>query len=178
VIRGVAGFGGCIDSMVMRGQGADPISVMQRAQAAGQALHEAAGAAARELPTMSMAQVTERWGTTPRRAHLLEGLEEVLPELRAAGIQDVIIGGSMLTSKRVPGDLDVAAMMPPGTTLNAALVNRAWNRDVHIYPAHVQIGDRASFNPPLAAGTTFLDLLTHSRTGNRAHAVRVPTTEA
>lgn len=176
-MRGVGGFGGCIDSMVMRGHGADPISVMQRAQAAGQALHVAAEAVAASLPTMQLADVSARWGTTPRRAHLLDGLAEVLPELRAAGIQDVIIGGSMLTSKRVPGDLDVAAMIPAGSTLSASLVNRAWNRDVHIYPAHVQIADRSSFNPPLVGGTTFLDLLTHSRTGNRAHAVRVPTAQ-
>ena len=51
--------------------------------------------------------VVERFGTTPWRRQLLEGLERALRDLRAAGCKRVYIDGSFITTKEHPGDFDV-----------------------------------------------------------------------
>ena len=48
--------------------------------------------------------VVERFGTTPWRRQLLEGLERALRDLRAAGCKRAYIDGSFITTKEHPGD--------------------------------------------------------------------------
>ena len=50
--------------------------------------------------------VVERFGTTPWRRQLLEGLAHALRDLRAAGCKRVYIDGSFITIKEHPGDFD------------------------------------------------------------------------
>jgi hypothetical protein len=50
--------------------------------------------------------VVERFGTTPWRRELLEGLACALHDLRAAGCKRVYIDGSFITTKAHPGDFD------------------------------------------------------------------------
>jgi hypothetical protein len=54
----------------------------------------------------SWREFTERFGTTPRRRYLLEGLKAALESLRQAGCQLVYINGSFVTAKKLPGDFD------------------------------------------------------------------------
>jgi len=48
-----------------------------------------------------------RFGHSPRRAALLEGLREVLVLLRSAGCRSAYLDGSFVTAKEKPGDFDV-----------------------------------------------------------------------
>lgn len=52
------------------------------------------------------AAIAERFGTTPWRRRLLEGLALALHDLRAAGCRRVYIDGSFVTTKERPGDFD------------------------------------------------------------------------
>ncbi len=47
-----------------------------------------------------------RYDVTPRRHTLLQGLQAALGELRMAGCLQVYVGGSFLTSKPDPNDID------------------------------------------------------------------------
>jgi hypothetical protein len=51
-------------------------------------------------------EVVERFGTTPWRRQLLEGLARALRDLRAAGCKRAYIDGSFITTKEHPGDFD------------------------------------------------------------------------
>jgi hypothetical protein len=51
-------------------------------------------------------EVVERFGTTPSRRQLLEGLASALRDLRAAGCMRVYIDGSFITTTEHPGDFD------------------------------------------------------------------------
>ena len=50
--------------------------------------------------------IVERFGTTPWRRQLLEGLASALRDLRAAGCKRAYIDGSFVTVKEHPGDFD------------------------------------------------------------------------
>lgn len=50
--------------------------------------------------------IVERFGTTPWRKELLEGLARALRDLRAAGCKRVYLDGSFVTAKQVPDDFD------------------------------------------------------------------------
>jgi len=50
--------------------------------------------------------VVERFGTTPWRRQLLEGLARALRDLRAAGCKRAYIDGSFITTKEHPDDFD------------------------------------------------------------------------
>lgn len=52
-------------------------------------------------------EVAARYGWTPRRRWLLEGLRTALVMLRYAGCQTVYVNGSFVTAKEVPEDFDV-----------------------------------------------------------------------
>ena len=52
------------------------------------------------------AEVVERFGTTPWRRLLLEGLAHALRDLRAAGCKRTYLDGSFITTKEYPGDFD------------------------------------------------------------------------
>jgi len=48
------------------------------------------------------------FGGTPERAKLLGNFESVLQKLRAADVKEVHVGGSFVTKKAAPGDIDFA----------------------------------------------------------------------
>jgi hypothetical protein len=52
-------------------------------------------------------EVETRFGNSPRRAELLEGLREGLALLRSAGCRTAYLDGSFATAKETPGDFDV-----------------------------------------------------------------------
>lgn len=51
-------------------------------------------------------EIEERFGFTPWRRTLLEGLRAALESLRAAGCAKVYLDGSFITAKEVPADFD------------------------------------------------------------------------
>ena len=50
--------------------------------------------------------IVERFGTTPWRRQLLDGLALALRDLRAAGCRRAYVDGSFVTTKQHPGDFD------------------------------------------------------------------------
>jgi hypothetical protein len=52
------------------------------------------------------AEVEERYGTSPHRRRLLDGLRRALISLRLAGCRTVYLDGSFVTAKAVPQDFD------------------------------------------------------------------------
>lgn len=67
-------------------------------------------------------ELAERFGTTPHRVRLLEGLKQALQSLSGAGCSTVYIDGSFVTDKEVPGDFD-ACWDPEG--VDVALLDPA-----------------------------------------------------
>ena len=51
-------------------------------------------------------EIVERFGRTPWRRTLLDGLRTALASLRAAGCKKVYLDGSFVTAKEEPGDFD------------------------------------------------------------------------
>jgi hypothetical protein len=51
-------------------------------------------------------EVVERFGATPRRFLLIQGLQMVMEQLKAAGCRTIYINGSFTTSKEKPNDFD------------------------------------------------------------------------
>ncbi len=51
-------------------------------------------------------EITARFGQTPKRAQLLEGLKAALEALRVAVRRRVYLNGSFVTAKREPADFD------------------------------------------------------------------------
>ena len=51
-------------------------------------------------------EIVARFGTTPWRRDLLNGLRSALDGLRRAGCRTVYLDGSFVTDKQVPGDFD------------------------------------------------------------------------
>jgi hypothetical protein len=52
-------------------------------------------------------ELCERFGHTPRRRSLLQGLSAALKQLSRAGCTLVYIDGSFVTAKEIPGDYDL-----------------------------------------------------------------------
>jgi hypothetical protein len=52
-------------------------------------------------------EIAPRYGTTPHRRNLLDGLERALQALRRAGCRRAYIDGSLVTAKPDPSDFDV-----------------------------------------------------------------------
>ena len=51
-------------------------------------------------------EFADRFGTTPHRHRLLEGMKKAIDSLQIAGCKLVYIGGSFVTSKEIPNDFD------------------------------------------------------------------------
>ncbi|MCU1497829.1 MAG: hypothetical protein JWM47_1782 [Acidimicrobiales bacterium] len=51
-------------------------------------------------------ELVERFGWTPRRRQLLDGLNEAIALLEAAGCRQLWLNGSFVTAKDEPGDFD------------------------------------------------------------------------
>lgn len=95
-----------------------------------------------------------RFGGTPRRAELLGQLQRALQVLAGAGVEHVLVGGSFVTTKLEPGDIDSAWIPAPGRPFpyidDAAVLRVA--PEVHFYRGDdvvdnaVKLGRRAGLN--------------------------------
>lgn len=59
------------------------------------------------IHTADWDEVVDRFGFSPRRVWLLDGLRSALLELARVGCEQVYLDGSFVTSKAVPGDYDL-----------------------------------------------------------------------
>ncbi len=48
----------------------------------------------------------DRFGTTPRRSRMIDGLQMAMEQLKVAGCRTIYINGSFVTSKLAPQDFD------------------------------------------------------------------------
>lgn len=51
-------------------------------------------------------EFVERFGTTPRRLKLIDGLKKAMEQLKETGCPTIYINGSFVTNKQNPGDFD------------------------------------------------------------------------
>ncbi|MEG3973888.1 hypothetical protein QT970_04595 [Microcoleus sp. herbarium8] len=51
-------------------------------------------------------ELKDRFGTTPRRSRMTDGLQMAMEQLKAAGCRTIYINGSFVTSKLAPQDFD------------------------------------------------------------------------
>ena len=68
---------------------------------------QSSGTLPRGIHAATWREVETRFGFTPKRKRLLEGLRQALVLLKLAGCRRVYIDGSFVTTKPNPGDIDV-----------------------------------------------------------------------
>ena len=70
-------------------------------------------------------EVRDRFGSfsgSDRRCRLFEAFEDYVREVRATGfVQELLIGGSFVTDKRDPGDIDFTAVLRAPHDMSVAL---------------------------------------------------------
>jgi hypothetical protein len=124
------------------------------------------------------AELASRFGTNQRRTDLLGQLRPALDALHGAGIERAVIGGSFVTTKELPGDVDLAFLASDAAGVSQAkraivqLAARA--SEVHAYPA-----DALLIEAPTLAGVTpgvnVLEFFQHGREGQQRGVVSVST---
>jgi len=111
------------------------------------------------------AEITGRFGGTPRRLKLLAGLRRACDSLRQAGCSRVYLDGSFVTSKEEPNDFDGcwSAQGVDASKLDPALLDFTGKRDVQkaafggeLFPAEFAVG---------TFGGRFLDFFQQDREG-------------
>jgi hypothetical protein len=110
-------------------------------------------------------EVVERFGYTPYRLRLLNGLRAAIASLAAAGCKSLYLDGSFVTGKRIPADYD-ACWDPFGVEL------RKVDPVLRMFDAG-RAAQKAKFGGELfpstakvfAAGATFLDFFQWDREG-------------
>ncbi|MCW2959682.1 MAG: hypothetical protein JWM90_69 [Thermoleophilia bacterium] len=118
-----------------------------------------------------------RFATNERRSDLLGQLRPALDALHGAGITQAIIGGSYVSTKLHPGDVDIAFMSPPEGPAQAkralaALGERA--SEVHGYPADALLTEAPTLQG-VVPGINVLEFFQRSREGNPRGVVTVST---
>jgi hypothetical protein len=63
----------------------------------------------------SLDEMEQRFCGTYRRRQIFTGLKRVVEQLEANGVETIWIGGSFVTDKERPGDVDVVYVPPPGS---------------------------------------------------------------
>ncbi len=111
-------------------------------------------------------EIVERFGATPHRAILIEGLRRAIEALWAAGCRRVYLNGSFVTAKERPGDFDgcweIAGvdwdrLDPVLRDLRAPRTAQKLAYGGELFPAHY---------PADLRGTRFIDFFQRDRDGN------------
>lgn len=119
-----------------------------------------------------------RFNTTPRRADLLAQLRPALDALGRAGVTQAIVGGSFVTAKPAPGDIDLAFLANGSTGVadaQQALVRLGdAAAEVHAYPADSLLVEAPTL-PGVRPGINVLEFFQRSREGRDRGVVVLPT---
>ena len=131
---------------------------------------------------VSISELAQRLATGPRRAQLTHSLLRTLAGLREAGVAKVFIGGSFVSTKPVPGDVDILFRKGHPFKWNPFIrtARRAYAQDIHIYDADRRVTDALSLqltSEQRAAWSsrtpTFLELFQNTRSGAHVGVVEV-----
>lgn len=120
-----------------------------------------------------------RFGGTAQRDVLMGRLQAAMPELARAGIRDVIIGGSFVTSKAAPSDVDVAWVPRAEHGLhprfNAGLARHVKTQQpgINVHRADSILGNAAELGRP--DGINFAEFFSTARDGAVRGVVLLPT---
>lgn len=90
-------------------------------------------------------EIVERFGTGPRRREILNGLQQVVSELRNAGVTTIWFDGSFVSAKHRPSDVDVVFKPPTDRVLRLPTVMTAPYRDELKRQARVDLWQYPSF---------------------------------
>lgn len=156
------------------------VRALGHANTAGLPVLDPAGDLPSGIHAATHGEFMTRFGGTPRRQALLAELRNALGTLRSEGVEAVVVGGSFVTGKPGPGDIDVAWVRNARTSESA--VGRAMSKiarevpGISAYPA-----DDVVVNAPILKGATpgesFLEMFQHDRTGARRGAVLLSTVD-
>lgn len=155
------------------------VDALVRARSQGLPSLDASGALPPGLYRPTWDTFRERFGTNPRREALLGQLQAAMPDLARAGIRDVIVGGSLVTAKPEPGDVDVAwvhnAGVPAQRRFASSLAEhvRRTTPQVDMHRADALVSNASELGRP--QGTTFAELFSAGRDGAARGAVLLPT---
>lgn len=122
----------------------------------------------------SMGQFELRFGRGERRGELLRETSGLIEAMHAVGVRDVVVGGSFVSTKPAPGDVDLLWFGADDIRPEVADAVSDWNarggRGVHVFKADFVVTDARRY-PVAVPGETFLEFFQHTRTGARAGAV-------
>jgi hypothetical protein len=157
------------------------VRAVGRASTAGIPALDASGHVPEGLHVAARGELLARFATNARRMDLAHRqLPVMLDALSGAGVHHVVLGGSFVSAKAHPGDVDLAWLPRPGVTTDG--VEAATRAIAHIAPdVNVHRADRIVQNAPDLANATpgwnFLELFQHDRTGAPHGALLLPTVE-
>ena len=121
-----------------------------------------------------------RFGGTERREELLGQFRSAMRALGRAGVEHVVVGGSMVGAKPAPGDLDLAWVPNARTTtdeVDAAMKFAAlYAPDVTAHRAD-RLVENAPTIPGARPGENFLELFSHDRAGTPRGVVLLSTAD-
>jgi hypothetical protein len=119
----------------------------------------------------SWEELAERFGTSPSRTELLDGLKQALQSLTYAGCQTVYIDGSFVTDKEIPGDFD-ACWDPTevdGARLDPVLLDFSNRRAAQKAKYGGELFPSVGFADP--AGNTFLEFFQMDKRSGEAKGI-------
>ena len=119
-------------------------------------------------------EIVGRYGATPQRLQLLQGLKLALDDLKAADCRTVYIDGSFVTETAVPGDfdacwemsgVDVAKLNPVLLTFDSGRATQKARNAGELFPAEYQAEPQ---------GTRFIDFFQRDKnTGSPKGIIQV-----
>jgi hypothetical protein len=140
---------------------------------------DAAGNLPSGIHWATWSELAERFGTSPRRAELLDGLKRALQSLTHAGCHTAYIDGSFVTAKEVPGDFDVCwdPLGVDGERLDPALLDFTNRRMAQKAKYGGELFPSLAFADP--AGNTFLEFFQiDKKTGEAKGIIAIDLKEA
>ena len=116
-------------------------------------------------------ELVDRFGTSPRRVELLEGLKRALQSLADAGCQTVYVDGSFVTAKEAPGDFDACwdPLGVDGERLDPVLLDFTDRRAAQKAKYGGELFPSLAFADP--AGNTFLEFFQIDKSTGKAKGI-------
>ncbi|MBC7460225.1 MAG: hypothetical protein H7287_02585 [Thermoleophilia bacterium] len=114
-----------------------------------------------------IAELAARFGGNDVRTGMLAQLDAAVGALRLAGVREVVVGGSLVSTKAHPGDVDLAIVAGDRTLRRAKEAITALGlaaQDVHLYPLQHLLTEAPQL-PGTVPGWNVLEFFQHTRDG-------------